>query len=193
MSYIPNLHIVAFVGLAGAGKSTAVEYFTSKGVPRVYFGEVILGGMKAAGIDITPENEKKYREELRATHGKDAVANIIVEQIRHLAAAGQHYIVADGLYSWSEYKTLSHAFPGEMKVVAVAAPKHLRHRRLSERPVRPFTQEEASIRDWSEIENLEKGGPIAIADYYLHNDGTKEALEVHLGALYRELGFDQHA
>ena len=32
------------------------------------------------------------------------------------------------------------------------------------------TQQEVDERDWSEIENLEKGGPIAIADYFIHND-----------------------
>jgi dephospho-CoA kinase len=30
-----NLKIIALVGLAGSGKSTAVEYFTEKGYPKV--------------------------------------------------------------------------------------------------------------------------------------------------------------
>jgi dephospho-CoA kinase len=62
-------------------------------------------------------------------------------------------------------------FPGELTVVAVVTPKHLRHHRLTQRPIRPLTDAEANQRDWSEIENLEKGGPIAIADHYIINNG----------------------
>jgi dephospho-CoA kinase len=44
------------------------------------------------------------------------------------------------------------------------------------RPERPLTFQEAQERDITEIENVEKGGPIAFADYALLNDGTKEEL-----------------
>ena len=64
--------------------------------------------------------------------------------------------------------------------MAIVAPKRLRHHRLTTRSVRPLTVEEASSRDWAEIENLEKGGPIAIADYYVHNDGTIDNLHQQL-------------
>ncbi|MEO7904607.1 MAG: dephospho-CoA kinase, partial [Candidatus Saccharimonadales bacterium] len=60
--------------------------------------------------------------------------------------------------------------------IAIVAPKRLRHRRLTQRPIRPLTQNEANQRDWAEIENLEKGGPIAIADSYIINDGNIEKL-----------------
>lgn len=182
-----NTKIIAFVGLAGAGKSTAVEYFTERGFPKVYFGGVILEGMKEAGIEITSENEKLFREKLRAEHGKDAVAIKIVEQINHLISAGQHTIIADGLYTWTEYKVLKKEFPGELVPIAIVAPRQLRYRRLAQRPVRPLTSPEAYDRDVAEIENLEKGGPIAIADHYVINDGSREELEAKLQELEREL------
>lgn len=181
--------ILAFVGLTGSGKTTAVEYFTEKGFPKVYFGGVILEAMKDAGIEITPDNERTFREEFRKKHGKDAVANKIVEQIRNLIDAGQYHIIADGIYTWSEYKVLKHAFPGELTVVAIVAPKRLRYRRLADRPVRPFTEEQARDRDWSEIENLEKGGPIAIADHYVVNDTTEEAFHEALSSVARNIEF----
>lgn len=189
MTHHENLKVLAFVGLAGAGKSTAVEYFTEKGLPKVYFGGVILDAMTEAGIAITPENERKFREELRQKHGKDVVANRIVEQIRHLADAGQHRVIADGLYTWTEYKILKSAFPGELTVIAVVAPRHLRYHRLSQRPVRPLTSTEAYDRDHAEIENLEKGGPIAIADHYIINDGSIETFDHQLDALAEAVGF----
>ena len=179
--------IIAFVGLPGAGKTTAVEYFTERGFPKVYFGGVIYKAMEEAGIAVTPESQQIFREKFRQEHGKDVVVNTIIEQINNLVNAGQRIIIADGLYSWTEYKVLKRAFPGELDVVAVVAPRRVRYRRLADRPERPFTNNEAYDRDTTEIENLEKGGPIAIADHYIINDGSREELEEKLEALREEL------
>lgn len=40
MSYNENVKIIAFVGLAGSGKTTAVEYVSTKGFPKVNAGNV---------------------------------------------------------------------------------------------------------------------------------------------------------
>ena len=58
-----NLKIIAFVGMAGSGKSTAVDYITEKGFPKVYFGGVVLEAMTEAGLDHTEENEKPFNKE----------------------------------------------------------------------------------------------------------------------------------
>jgi dephospho-CoA kinase len=184
-----NLKILAFVGLAGSGKSTAVEYFTNKGYPKVYFGGVILDAMTEAGLRHTQENEKPFREEFRQKYGKDAVANKIIEQIQNVANAGQHRVIADGLYTWTEYKVLKKAFPGELELVAIVAPRHIRYHRLSIRPERPLTSTEAYDRDTAEIENLEKGGPIAIADHYVVNDGSVERFDAQLEQVITDLEF----
>ena len=174
MKHHENVKIVAFVGLAGSGKSTAVDHLTEKKYPKVYFGGIIYKAMEEAGIDITWESQQVFREEIREREGKDFVVKRVVKEVRDLINAGQHRIILDGLYTWSEYKILKHEFPGEMSVIAVVTPKHLRKARLAKRPERPMTSVEVDQRDWSEIENLEKGGPIAIADYYIMNDGDME-------------------
>lgn len=189
MAHDNNLKIIAFVGLTGSGKSAVVDYLTEKGYPKVYFGGVILDAMTEAGLEHTQENEKPFREELRTREGKDFVVNRIVKQIKNLIDAGQHRIVADGLYSWTEYKVLKTAFPGELSVVAIIVPKRLRHQRLSIRPVRPLTSQGADERDWAEIENLEKGGPIAIADYFVINDGDIEKLHHDIDAIISNIDF----
>ncbi len=185
----PEARIVAFVGLTGSGKSKAVEYVTEKGVPKVYFGGVILDAMREQGIEITEANERAFREELRRREGNDIVVNRIVKQIQALIAAGQRRIVADGLYTWTEYKVMKHAFPGELTVVAVITPRHLRYQRLAKRAIRPLTASEATSRDWSEIENLEKGGPIAIADHYIMNDGDLDKLHAQLDTELESIDF----
>ena len=189
MTHHENLKILAFVGLTGSGKTTAVEHFTKKGFPKVYFGGVIYKAMAEAGIERTADSERIFREKYREENGKDVVANKIVEQIRELAAAGQHRVIADGIYTWSEYKVMKHAFPGELNVVAIVSPRQTRYHRLANRVERSYTETEAYERDQSEIENLEKGGPIAIADHYIINDDSEEALYEKLESLASELEF----
>ncbi len=184
-----HTHIIAFVGMAGSGKSTAVEYLTAKGYPKVYFGGVVLQALEDAGLERTAENETIIREKLRREEGNDFVAQRIITQINHLIDAGQHRIIADGIYSWTEFKAMKHAFPGEVSVVAILAPRMLRHRRLASRPERPFTPEEAKHRDWDEIEHLEKGGPIAMADYFVINDESIDEFHADLEQTLKVTGF----
>lgn len=192
MSHHNNVKVVAFVGLPGVGKSSAVDYLTEKGYPKVYFGGVVLQAVKDAGMDVTPDNERYMREKLREDEGKDVIVNRIVQQINDLIATGQHRIIADGLYSWTEYKILKSEFPGELTVIAIVAPKHLRHHRLASRPDRPLTEAQASERDWSEIENLEKGGPIAIADHTIINNKDLDHLYAQLDEELEHVKFYDH-
>lgn len=186
-----DIKIVAVVGMSGSGKSTAIEYLTARGIPKVYFGGVIYKAMEEAGIPRTEdgESEKKFREEIRQKEGKDFVVLRAIQEAKNLIAAGQKRIVLDGVYSWTEYKILRKEWPTEMTVVAITVPKALRRKRLAERPDRPFDAQAAAERDRSEIENLEKGGPIAAADYYILNNGTKEDMYQEVDRIIKEVDF----
>ncbi|MDO4889099.1 MAG: dephospho-CoA kinase [Candidatus Saccharibacteria bacterium] len=182
-----GVKLVAFVGMAGSGKSVAVDYMTENGAPKVYFGGMIYKEMERRGIERTPdgESEKKFREEIRETEGKDWVVRQVIDEVYDLAEAGQRRIVLDGVYSWTEYKILKHEFPGILTFVAVVVDKNLRYKRVAVRPERPFNLDEIKERDRSEIENLEKGGPIAGADYYILNNGTVPDMEERLAEILK--------
>ena len=185
-----DIKILAVVGMCGSGKSTAIDYLIEKKIPKIYFGGIIYKAMAEAGIERTEdgESEKIFREEIRKKEGKDFVVKRVVKETKDLIAAGQKRIVLDGLYSWTEYKILRKEFPTEMTVVAIVVPKALRRKRLAIRPDRPFDAQAAAERDRSEIENLEKGGPIAIADYYVDNSGTIKEFHEKFAALCKEIG-----
>ncbi|MEO8785175.1 MAG: AAA family ATPase [Candidatus Saccharimonadales bacterium] len=166
--------VIALVGMPGAGKSYCVEHLEAAGLPSVYFGGITLEEVKARGLDINPQNEKVVREDIRAKEGKDAYAKRIIKKIEQLVADGHSTVVADGLYSWTEYRAFKERFGDNSIIIAIAAPRVLRHQRLSNRPIRPLTEQEVIAREYAEIENLEKGGPIANADFTLINDGRPE-------------------
>jgi dephospho-CoA kinase len=155
--------------MPGAGKSSCVEYLKEKGYPSVYFGGITLKEVKKRGLDITPENEKMVREDLRKLHGKEAYAKLISEEIDELANS-HDTIIVDGLYSWSEYKYFKEKYGDSAIILAISAPRSLRHERLTTRTERPLTKEQANARDYAEIETIEKGGPIANADYTIVNE-----------------------
>ena len=185
----PYAKIIALVGLAGSGKSSAVGYLTEKGFPKIYFGGVIYKAMDEAGIEKTWDNQQQFREEIRRREGKDFVIKRVIKNIHDLINAGQNKIVLDGLYTWSEYKFLKHEFPGQVVVIAIVTPKYLRYQRMAKRIERPMQPHEVDQRDWSEIENLEKGGPIAIADYFIINDGSLEQLHQKIDAATHDAHF----
>ncbi|MDB5166940.1 MAG: putative Dephospho-CoA kinaselike protein [Candidatus Saccharibacteria bacterium] len=189
MTHRENVKIIAFVGLTGSGKSAAVEYLTDKGYPKVYFGGVIYSAMEKAGIPIGEENEKTFRVEIREREGEDFIVREIIKQINELIDAGQKRIIADGIYSWDEYKAMKQEFHSELDVVAIITPKHLRYHRLLTRSERPQTEAISIERDHTEIETIDKGGPIAMADYFVINDGDKEKLHRNIDAIVSEIDF----
>lgn len=186
-----DVKILAIVGMSGSGKSVVVDHLTNLGLPKIYFGGMIYKEMEKRGIERTAdgESEKHFREMIRETEGKDWVVRQVIESTKNLIAAGQKRIVLDGLYTWTEYKILKKEFPGQMTVLAVVVDKSIRHKRVAKRPERPFNAEEIQERDRSEIENLEKGGPIAMADYYLLNNGSVEELEKDVDEVLKKIDF----
>lgn len=178
--------IIVFVGMPGSGKSLAVDYMVSKGMPSVYFGGITVDEVKARGLEVNEVNERMVREDLRTTEGLGVMASRIIDKIEALAAQGHKHVVADGLYSWTEYKIFKEKYGDNALIIAIVAPRELRHQRLANRPVRPLTDQEVTDREYAEIENIEKGGPIANADYTIVNDTTPEELLSNIEKILNE-------
>ncbi len=170
--------IIAVVGMCGSGKSEAVKFFVDSGYKRVYFGEVVMNEMKRLGLEVNEANERATRENLRKEFGMGAMAvkslPIIEEFMKH------NNVVVESLYSWEEFKILKEKFGDAFKLLTIYTTKELRYERLLKRPFRPLTGDESKSRDISEIEKLDKGGPIAYTDYLIMNDGSLDEMNEEL-------------
>jgi dephospho-CoA kinase len=68
-------------------------------------------------------------------------------------------------------------------------PKGLRHKRIAARPDRQLTLAEVNDRDYNEIEQLEKGGPIAMADYFVVNKSSNLRTRLKIDEILRKIDF----
>jgi dephospho-CoA kinase len=190
---MPN-KIICIVGMPGAGKSLVADELVKNGFAYLRFGQITLDKIKEEGLKPTENNEKKTREDLRKKHGMAAFALLNIPKIDELLKSSN--VVVDGLYSWSEYKVLKEKYGEMMFMIAVYASPELRYKRLKNRSIeddreqrfRNFSEKEAKARDYAEIENIEKGGPIAMADFTIVNIGTIDQLKENVKNILEAIG-----
>jgi dephospho-CoA kinase len=182
------MHIIAILGLPGSGKTEAISYLMEKyGWKKVYFGEVTFDEMKARGLPITPQNERLVREDLRALHGNTYYAKKVIEKLDALETNGESMVLVESLYSWEEYLALKERFGENMTTIVVHAAPTTRYARLAHRPERPLSLEEARSRDYAQIATLSQGGPIAMADFVVINEGIFEQLQERLREIVEKI------
>lgn len=197
-SLLTNLmnKILALVGMTGSGKSLVADYLVQKGWGFARFGQIVLDEVKARGLEPTEANERPIREQMRAEHGMAAMAILNIPKFNKILQ--EKGLVADGLYSWSEYKELKKYYGDRLSVIAIYSPPKLRYERLTGRTLkstdkelrnRPATEEQAQARDFAEIENIEKGGPIAMADFTILNIKGKDYVYKQLDKIIQILCF----
>ena len=162
------MKVVAIVGMTGSGKSEVARVFQENGFAMVRFGDVTDIELQKQGLPLTEENERPAREAFRKQHGMAAYAVLNLPRIDE--ALKNSNVVVDGLYSWEEYLHLKEYYGDNLIVIAVYSSPRTRYNRLGSRKIRPLTAQEARSRDHAEVENMNKGGPIAIADYTLINE-----------------------
>ncbi len=183
--------IVALVGMSGSGKGTCTSYISEKyGVPVVHFGNMVYEEVQRRGLD-NVKDEQFVREDMRKQDGPAVLAKHVARKAQDEIEKGATGIVLDGLYSWSEYKYLRSVFGDRLTTIAVVAPRTVRYQRVANRKDshRQYTVQQVEERDIAEIENLEKGGPIAFADYTLTNGAAPEDLLEQVDGVLEKIAF----
>jgi dephospho-CoA kinase len=182
---ISTKKVVAIVGMAGSGKSEVARVFESEGFKKIRFGDITDEELQKRGLPRNEENERNVREDLRIEYGMAAYAELNKPKIDKLLESAN--VVIDGLYSWAEYIELKLKYGDKFSVMAVCSSPATRYNRLMHRQIRPLTREEAEDRDKTEIENSDKGGPIAMADFTVVNETSVEDLRQETARILMKL------
>jgi dephospho-CoA kinase len=169
------MKVVAIVGMAGAGRSEVARQFEKNGYIRIRFGDITDEEVNKRGLVLNEANERQVREQLRKEHGMAAYAKLNLSRIDETLKKSN--VVVDGLYSWEEFILLKDYYGNRLNLVAIWSSPNTRYARLVGRRIRPLTNKEAAERDRTEIENINKGGPIAIADFTIVNETSLKELQ----------------
>ncbi|MCR4326541.1 MAG: nucleoside monophosphate kinase [Candidatus Roizmanbacteria bacterium] len=179
--------ILAVVGLAGAGKTEATQFFRSKGLPVVGFNKIINSYIDEHKLEHTEAVHKKLRIEFREKYGMEAMAVLSKDKVA-AALKKAPFLVIESLYSWEEYLYLKKQFPKvHIYLLAIYADKQLRYKRVNERSYRKGLGGEE--RDLNELTLQNKGNPIAYADFLVLNNGSIDELHDKLEEVYRQVYF----
>jgi dephospho-CoA kinase len=199
-----NPIIIGFVGLPFTGKSTAREVaeklLDEKGHKwhKAYFGGIVVNEVdrreaeKDWSEDQTgwtyQQKEKYIRESLREQHGLGAMAKLSIPEIDQAITNGE-IVLIDDLYSEEEREILVDKYGEEnITLVAMASDWNVRVERAKHRPERPLDETELAHRDLSEIHNLHKAPPIALAHFTIVNNSFERAdFEKSVASLRHEI------
>ncbi len=158
--------IVCVVGLPGAGKTEFVRVAREEGLPVVIMGDAVREEARKRGKDVG-----EVAKELREKHGMEAVARLVIDDIRkHLKKSKA--VVVDGVRNPEEVEFFERSL-GEDSVIVVAvhASPDTRFKRLRKRGREddPETRREFESRDKREL-NFGIGEVISTADIMIVNE-----------------------
>lgn len=181
-------NIIAILGLPGSGKTEVINYLKKKhNWPNVYFGEVTFEALKKEGLSLNNKNERIIRERIRRELGTDTYAKLSIPKVNK-ALKESNVVLVESLYSWEEYKMFKKKYGNSFQTIAIYSRPETRFKRLQKRKIRPIkTIKEFQKREYSQIENIDQGGPIAVADYSIINDKDLKTLHKKTNKIIKKI------
>lgn len=180
--------IIGLTGTFAAGKDTVAEYFEKeKGFEHFSTGAVAVEIAKERGIEPTRDNLRELGNTLRDEFGPEFLSRQVMEK-----KAKTDKVVVTGLRQPGEVKYLKSL--GNFHLVAVDAPIELRFERMRSRHRSgdPSTIDEMREKEKKEMNSTDNNAQkikecMAMADYYVVNDGSIEKLNDNAEKIYQQI------
>lgn len=174
--------LLAFAGLAGAGKTTAINILERLGFGRrFYAGQVLRDEVERLGLALTPQNEREVRTGLRDQRGMDVFARLAYPLISEMICSGP--VLLDAIYCVEEREFYHDSFGINLQVLAIEACPDTRADRLAAREERPIGIDDLARRDALELGRYRLAEVIGSADHVVDNEGNLNQLEEVLRGL----------
>lgn len=182
-----NKALIVIVGLPGAGKTAAADYYKKKGLPVISFGQVINDYITKNKLAHREEVHNQVRVMIRKKYGMEAMALLNLEKIKKNLKKNR-IVIIDGLRSWEEYLYLKKKLPKiKIYILGLYADKELRYKRISKRRDRKELYGEE--RDLNELINTNMGPTFTFADFIIKNNFSQEEFYDKLEEVYRVVYF----
>lgn len=173
--------LICLTGLSGAGKSTALEFFTSKDIATFYTGDII-----PAHIDELCKID--YGDSFETPQG--FIETVISEAMRKNPS--EELVVIDSLRSLEELEYVR-GLPFHTYLVALLCGHNVRRQRLQERDGDFFPKVERRDRKDLGLESDSRynvGVLVTQADYFIDNSYTKSYTCQQLERMLEEIEHD---
>jgi dephospho-CoA kinase len=173
------VRLIAFAGLSGAGKTTAIDLLVKAGVgERMYVGDLVRKAVAEQGLPINADTEREVRIKLRNEGGPAVLAE---RACREISAILPHKnVLLDAVYSPDELAKYKSAFSDQLYLVSIEATARIRAERLILRPARAMTSEQLAKRDDYELRTLRLDTVMAASDVTVENIGNLVEFELTL-------------
>jgi len=165
--------VIGVTGMSGSGKATVRQVAETMGYSTVVMGDEVREEAKRRNLELTQENLGKIMLKLREEEGSAAIAKRCIPKIEK---AKSNIVIVDGVRSLQEVEEFKKHFK-DFTLIAVHASPKTRFQRLfhRERTDAPRSWQTFTERDLREL-NIGLGTVIAMADYMIINEGTKEQI-----------------
>ncbi len=182
--------IIGITGTDGAGKGTVVEYLVKqKGFTHYSSSGFVAEEIEKQGLEVTRNQLRLTANELREKYGN----NFVVRQAFEKALEEKkELVVIESIRATAEAEFLKQQ--GGI-LLAVDADEALRYERVQERR---SAKDQVTFEQFAAHETLEKNDPnphgmqkakvIALADYTIFNNGSREELEESIEEFLNQYG-----
>ncbi len=163
------MRLIGVVGLPGSGKSEFSRCAAELGIPVLVMGDVIRRVAAERGLSAEDGVLGEISGELRETHGRGAIAHLMLPAIRELASP---VVLIDGIRSDAEVDEFRRAFPG-FTLIGVSSSFETRWRRLRRRGRSDDLTDAGALRRRDERElGWGLGTALGEAELTLENEGS---------------------
>ncbi|MGC8565694.1 MAG: AAA family ATPase [Thermoplasmata archaeon] len=159
--------IVLLVGMPGSGKDEFIKKARELGIEVISMGDIVRDYTLSLGMELSNSNVGTVANEERKKNGMDIWAKRTLEKIK------SERCVIDGIRNKEEIEYFKNNFKEKITVVAILSSQQTRFKRIMVR------SRKDDAKNWNEFVEREKrelswglGNVIALADYYIINEGT---------------------
>lgn len=173
------MHVLAFTGMPGSGKSHAVDLAKQRDLPIVRMGDLVRREAKRRDLEMSEADVGRIAVEMRDKEGDDVWA---VRTLSEIQDQPGDVVIVDGVRGFAEVERFREDLGGDFVLVAVHASPDTRWQRVRDRgrddDVTSF--EEFKARDEREL-GFGLGTAIALADVLLVNEADLATFEDKVG------------